>query len=59
MEGIVEKLDKINKTLENIYGVLSKPESKVMSVLNVIGLGVGALGFLYIVDLIRRWIIGG
>lgn len=59
MERIAEKLDNINKTLENILGTLTKPENPVMTVFKVVGAGVSALGFLSIVDIVRRWIIGG
>jgi len=59
MERIAEKLDNINKTLEGILQILKKPENKVMTIFKVVGAGVSALGFLSIVDIIRRWIIGG
>jgi Mg2+ and Co2+ transporter CorA len=59
MELVAEKLDKINKTLENIYSVLNRPENKVTKILTLMGTGVGALGFLHLIDLIRNWIIGG
>jgi hypothetical protein len=59
MEQIVEKLDNINKTLESIRQILGKPENKVMTVFKYVGAGVGALGILGIVELIRKWIIGG
>jgi len=59
MEKVVEKLDNINKTLEGIRQILGKPENKVMTVFKYVGAGVGALGILGIVELIRKWIIGG
>ena len=59
MEKIVEKLDNINKTLENIVQALNKPESKVTRLLETIGLGVGILSVFNAADIVRNWIIGG
>jgi hypothetical protein len=58
MEEIAEKLDKINKTLEGILGVLSMPENRVMTIFKYVGAGVSALGFLSIAEIIRQWVIG-
>ncbi|GHV80504.1 hypothetical protein AGMMS49944_22950 [Spirochaetia bacterium] len=59
MEKVVEKLDAINKTLEGILAVMKKPESKFEKILEYGGAGVSILGLLSIIDIIRRWIIGG
>jgi hypothetical protein len=59
MENIGEKLDNINNTLEGIRQILGTPESKVMTVLKYVGVVVGALGILTVIELIRQWIIGG
>ena len=59
MEKIVEKLDNINKTLENILHTLNKPENGVTRVLGIIGFGVGMLSILNAADIIRSWIAGG
>jgi hypothetical protein len=59
MDKVVEKLDNINKTLEDIRQILGKPENKVMTVFKYVGAGVSAFGILSIVELIRQWIIGG
>jgi len=59
MEKVVEKLDCINHTLEKMLAVMQKPKNRVIQILEVFTLGVTALGVLYFVDLIRRWIIGG
>jgi len=59
MEQVVEKLDNINKTLEGILKILGTPESTIMVIFKYVGAGVGALGILSIVELIRQWIVGG
>ena len=59
MEQIVEKLDKINNTLECMLSVMKQPESRVMTILKYAGAIVGALGILTVIELIRQWIIGG
>ena len=59
MEKVAEKLDNINETLKAMLQTLNKPENKVMTVFKVTGAAVSALGFLSIIDIIRRWIIGG
>jgi len=59
MDKIVEKLDNINETLEDIRKILGTPESKVMIVFKYVGAGVSAMGVLTIVEIIRQWIIGG
>jgi hypothetical protein len=59
MEGIVEKLDSINGTLEKMLEVMRRPENKFLSALKIIGLGVGILSILNAADIIRSWIIGG
>ena len=38
---------------------MEKPKNKIVQTLEIFGLGVGAIGILYFVDLIRRWILGG
>jgi hypothetical protein len=59
MERVIEKLDTINKTLEGILAVMKKPESKFEKGLEYGGAGVSVLGILSIIDLIRKWIMGG
>jgi preprotein translocase subunit Sss1 len=59
MTQVIEKLDTINKTLESILEVLKKPESKFEKVLEYGGAGVGILGILSIIDIIRTWLVGG
>jgi len=59
MDGIVEKLDTINTTLEKMLAVMGKPENKFLRALEIIGLGVGILSVLSAIDIIRSWIVGG
>ena len=59
MEKVIEELAAINKTLEGILEVMKKPESKFEKGLEYGGAGVGILGILSIVDIIRRWLLGG
>jgi preprotein translocase subunit Sss1 len=59
MERVIRKLDAINKNLESILAVIKKPENKFEKMLEYGGAGVGILGILSIVELIRTWIVGG
>ncbi|MDR1351928.1 MAG: hypothetical protein LBK05_01495 [Treponema sp.] len=59
MEKVIEQLQQMNRTFERMLAVMEKPENKILRVLQVVGVGVGALGFLGLVDIIRNWIIGG
>ena len=59
MEKVVEKLDAINKTLEGILKVIGKPENKAIRVLAAVGTGVSAMGFIGLIDIIRKWFMGG
>jgi len=58
VEKIVKKLDAINKTLQDIQQTPNRPENKIMTIFEIAGAGVSALGFLSTVDIIRRWIMG-
>ena len=59
MDKVVEKLDNINQTLEKMLETMQKPENKLIRILGVFGLVVGALGILNAIDIIRNWFIGG
>jgi preprotein translocase subunit Sss1 len=59
VEKVIEQLRQMNQTFEKMLAVMEKPENKILRVLQVIGAGVGALGFLGLIDIIRNWIIGG
>ena len=58
MEKVAEGLDRINKTLERMLAVMQKPENKLIKALAVVGLFVGALGLVNILDTVLRWFIG-
>jgi hypothetical protein len=59
MEKVVEKLDCINQTLEKMLAVMQRPKNKFVQMLEMVVLFAGALGILSIVDVVRKWIIGG
>jgi len=59
MEQVVEKLDNINRTLEKMLTVMQQPKNKFIRALEVFVLACGALGILSIIDVVRKWIIGG
>jgi len=59
MDKVVEKLDNINQTLEKMLEAIQKPENKLIRILGVFGLVVGALGILNAIDIIINWLIGG
>jgi len=64
---VVEKLDNINKTLENNFSehnkiaqkmldTIQKPESPFFRVLAIVGTIVGILGFVHVIDTIIKWL---
>ena len=57
-ERIAEGLDSINKTLEEILGVMKKPENPFIKTLTIAGIGVGVLGIIQVVDTIIKWFGG-
>jgi len=59
MEKVVEKLDNINHTLEKMLAVMQRPKNRFIQVLEMVVLFAGALGILSIVEVIRKWVIGG
>ena len=59
MEQIIAKLEELNKKVAVIVDIMSKPESKSLKILEIIGNAVGIIGILAIVDIIRNWILGG
>jgi hypothetical protein len=59
VEKVVEKLDAINKTLERILAVIGKTEHKAIRILAAVGTGVSALGFTGLIDIVRKWFVGG
>ena len=59
MEKVAEKLEKINQTLEKLIDVSKKPENKFIQLVVIVGLFVGALGVVNIIDTVIKWFIGG
>jgi len=48
----------ISKTLDEILAVLSKPQNKVMLILNTVATGITLLGVISVLDIIKNWIGG-
>ena len=48
----------ISETLDKILIIMQKPENKLARVFEIAAAGVGVLGILSIIDLIRTWIGG-
>ena len=57
--GVVAELEKLNKKADDIIGIMQKPRNMAVKVMEIIGNAVGIISILSIVELIRRWIIGG
>ncbi len=62
MDRVVEKLDKINRSLENhntitqkMLEVIQKPENPFFKALTIAGIGVGILGIIQVIDTILKW----
>jgi hypothetical protein len=59
MGEVIGQLKEINSKLDTLISVLKKPESKMARVFEIVAVGVGILGILSIIDVIRNWILGG
>ena len=59
MDQIITELTELNKKVDVIIGIMQKPGSKFLKLLEIIGNAVGIISILAIVDIVRRWIIGG
>ena len=57
--GVVAELEKLNKKADVIIGIMQTPRNKVLKTMEIAGNAVTIIGILAIVELIRRWIIGG
>jgi hypothetical protein len=57
--GVVAELVKLNKKADVIIGIMQKPVNKLYKIFEIAGSAVGIISILTIVELIRRWIIGG
>ena len=56
---IADQLERMNRTLEGMLEFMKKPESKLARIFDIAATGVGVLGILSIIDVIRNWILGG
>ena len=57
-DKVSEKLDNINKTLEKILAVMDKPEKPLLKVLTLVGVIVGTLGIVHVIDTVANWFGG-
>jgi len=57
-EKIAEELNNINQTLNNILGAMKKTENPFVKTLTTVGIGVGVLGIIQIIDTILKWFGG-
>ena len=53
-----EILKHINETLNRILAILQKPENRLASVFEISAAGVGILGILSIIDILKTWLGG-
>jgi hypothetical protein len=58
-EKELEEWKRTNKILEDISNSIRAPKTLLDKVLEYGGAGVGILGILSIIDIIRNWILGG
>ncbi|MDR0524608.1 MAG: hypothetical protein LBG90_01905 [Spirochaetaceae bacterium] len=56
MEEILEQLKALNAKLDTLIRILQKPENKVSRGFEIAATGVGILGILGIIDIIRNWL---
>jgi hypothetical protein len=59
VEKVIGQLKEINSKLDTIISVLKTPENKMVKVFEIVATGVGVLGILSIIDIIRTWMLGG
>jgi hypothetical protein len=53
-----ETIKHISNTLDKILAFLSKPASRIARIFDIAAAGVGILGILSIIDIIKNWIGG-
>jgi len=56
MERTFEQLERINQKLDEMIGIMKKPENKLLRILEIIGNVVTIVSVLAIVEIIRNWI---
>jgi hypothetical protein len=58
-EKELQQWERTNRTLEEIRDAMKAPKSLLEKILEYGGAGVGILGILSIIDIVRSWIQGG
>jgi hypothetical protein len=59
VEKVIEELKALNTKADTIIGLMGRPESKKVRIFELVATGIGILGVLSVIDIIRTWIIGG
>ena len=59
MEKVIEELKALNNKAGTIISLMAKPENKAAKIAELAATGIGILGILSIIDVIRNWIYGG
>jgi len=55
MEKTIEQLERIIQKLDEMIGIMKKPENKLLRILEIIGNVVTIVSVLAIVEIIRNW----
>jgi len=58
MDEVICQLSYVNKKLDAIILIMRKPENKLVRIFEIAAMGVGILGILSIIDVIRNWLMG-
>ena len=56
MDQVIAELAELNKKADVIIGIMQRPESKVVKVLEMIATVAGVLSILGIIDVLRTWL---
>ena len=56
-DKIIDKLEKINNSLERMIILMEKPENPFLKSLGIGGMIVGILGIIHIIDIIIKWVV--
>jgi hypothetical protein len=59
VEKAIEELKTLNTNADTIIGLMRRPESKKVRIFELVATGIGILGVLSVIDIIRTWIMGG
>jgi len=57
MDEVICQLSYVNKKLDAIILIMRKPENKLVRIFEIAAMGVGILGILSIIDVIRNWLM--